>query len=206
MSSPWPMIHAERAALVADLEDLPDERWATPSLCEGWTVQEVLGHMTATAKSTPARFFRGLAGAGFMFNAMSAKDAAAEAEGTPAETLAQFKAQLNATTHPPGPVDAMLGEAVVHSADIRRPLGISRSYPEEELTRVGDFYKRSNLIVGTKRRIAGLKLQPTDVGWSTGAGPEVSGPMLSLLLAMTGRKAVLDDLSGEGLSILQARL
>jgi len=183
MSSPWPMIHAERAALVADLEDLPDERWATPSLCEGWTVQEVLGHMTA-----------------------SAKDAAAEAEGTPAETLAQFKAQLNATTHPPGPVDAMLGEAVVHSADIRRPLGISRSYPEEELTRVGDFYKRSNLIVGTKRRIAGLKLQPTDVGWSTGAGPEVSGPMLSLLLAMTGRKAVLDDLSGEGLSILQARL
>ena len=77
MSSPWPMIHAERAALVADLEGLPDERWATPSLCEGWTVQEVLGHMTATAKSTPARFFRGLAAAGFKFNAMTAKDAAA---------------------------------------------------------------------------------------------------------------------------------
>jgi uncharacterized protein (TIGR03083 family) len=200
------MIHAERAALAADLEGLPDEQWATPSLCEGWTVQEVLGHMTATAKSTPARFFRGLTAAGFKFNAMTAKDAAAEAEGTPAETLAHFKAQLNATTHPPGPVDAMLGEAVIHSADIRRPLGISRSYPEEELTRVGDFYKRSNLIVGTKRRIAGLKVHATDADWSTGAGAEVSGPMLSLLLAMTGRKAVVDDLSGEGLSILQARL
>jgi hypothetical protein len=71
---------------------------------------------------------------------------------------------------------------------------------------VGDFYKRSNLIVGTKRRIAGLKVHATDADWSTGAGAEVSGPMLSLLLAMTGRKAVVADLSGEGLSILQARL
>ena len=89
MSNPWPMIHAERAALVADLEGLPDDQWTTPSLCEGWTVQEVLGHMTATAKQTPTRFFRGLAAAGFKFNTMTAKDAAAEAEGTPAETLAR---------------------------------------------------------------------------------------------------------------------
>jgi uncharacterized protein (TIGR03083 family) len=206
MSNQWPMIHGERAALVADLEGLPDDRWATPSLCEGWTVQEVLGHMTATAKSTPARFFRSLAAAGFKFNAMTAKDAAAEADGTPAETLARFKEQLTATTHPPGPLDAMVGEVVVHSADIRRPLGISRAYPEDELIRAADFYKGSNLIVGTKKRIAGLKLQATDVGWSTGAGAEVSGPMLSLVLAMTGRKAVLDDLSGEGLSVLQTRL
>ena len=206
MSNQWPMIHAERAALVADLEGLPDDLWTTPSLCVGWTVQEVLGHMTATAKQTPTRFFRGLAAAGLKFHAMTAKDAAAEAEGTPAETLARFKAQLTATSHPPGPVDAMLGEAVVHSADIRCPLGISRSYPDDELTRVADFYKGSNLIVGAKRRIAGLKLQATDVGWSTGAGAEVSGPMLSLVLAMTGRKGVVDDLSGDGLSVLQTRL
>ena len=206
MSNQWPMIHAERAALVADLEGLPDDQWTTPSLCEGWTVQEVLGHMTATAKQTPTRFFRGLAAAGFKFNTMTAKDAAAEAEGTPAETLARFKEQLAATTHPPGPLDAMVGEVVVHSADIRRPLEISRSYPQDELVRVADFYKGSNLIVGTKKRITGLKLQATDVGWSTGAGAEVSGPLLSLVLAMTGRMAVLDDLSGEGLSILQTRL
>ena len=28
----WPAVHAERAALVADLSDLSPEQWATPSL------------------------------------------------------------------------------------------------------------------------------------------------------------------------------
>jgi uncharacterized protein (TIGR03083 family) len=55
-SSPWPVIHAEREALVADLASLSDEQWATPSLCADWTVRDVLAHMTATAKMTPGRF------------------------------------------------------------------------------------------------------------------------------------------------------
>ena len=205
MPDPWPMIHTERAALAADLEGLPDDRWATPSLCSEWSVQEVLGHMTATAKKTPANFFSGWVGAGFRFNAMATKETARESQGSPGEVLARFKGQLTSTTHPPGPVDAMLGETVIHSADIRRPLAISHTYPEDELVEVADFYKRSNLILGSKRRIAGLKLQATDVDWATGTGPEVSGPMLSLLLVMTGRKAALEDLAGDGLSTLQAR-
>jgi uncharacterized protein (TIGR03083 family) len=99
----------------------------------------------------------------------------------------------------------MLGEAVIHSADIRRPLGMSREYPEEALTRVADFFKGSNLLIGAKRRIAGLALRATDTGWTTGSGPEVTGPHLSLVLAMTGRSAALGDLSGEGLATLRSR-
>ena len=56
-TSPWPLIHAEREAVVADLGTLTDEQWATPSLCDGWTVRDVLGHMISTAKMTPPRFF-----------------------------------------------------------------------------------------------------------------------------------------------------
>jgi len=52
-SNPWPLIHAEREALAADLAMLTDEQWATRSLCADWTVRDVLGHMTATAKMTP---------------------------------------------------------------------------------------------------------------------------------------------------------
>jgi hypothetical protein len=99
----------------------------------------------------------------------------------------------------------MLGEAVIHPADIRRPLGMSREYPEEALTRVADFFKGSNLLIGAKRRIEGLTLRATDTGWSTGSGPEVTGPHLSLILAMTGRSAALADLSGEGLGTLRSR-
>lgn len=203
--SPWPVIHGERAALAADLESISDAEWSTPSLCAGWNVRQVLGHMTATAKITPAKFVGGMIGSGFRFNTMVAKDVARETEGAPKETLARFRDRMGATTHPPGPVDAMLGESIIHAEDIRRPLGIDHTYPTDSVVRVADFYKGSNLIVGTKKRISGLTLRATDTDWSTGTGPEVSGPVLSLLLAMTGRTAALSDLSGQGVAALKER-
>jgi uncharacterized protein (TIGR03083 family) len=204
-TSPWPLIHAERDALASDLSSLDDAQWSTPSLCAGWTVRDVLGHLTATARMTPARFFTSLAGAGFRFNAMTAKDISRETAGTPAEQLAEFRRLAPATTHPPGPVEAMLGEAIVHGEDIRRPLGVVRDYPTEAVIRVADFFKGSNLLLGSKKRIAGLTLRATDAQWTWGSGPEVSGPVLALALAMTGRTATLDDLSGNGLATLRSR-
>jgi uncharacterized protein (TIGR03083 family) len=204
-TSPWPLIHTEREALITDLGTLTDEQWATPSLCDNWTVRDVLGHMIATAKMTPPAFFAALAGSGFRFNAMNEKNIAREATPNPSDGLAEFRQHLKDTTHPPGPVEAMLGEAVIHSADIRRPLGMSREYPKEALTRVGDFFKGSNLLIGAKRRIDGVTLHATDTEWTTGSGPEVTGPHLSLLLAMTGRSAALADLSGEGVATLKSR-
>jgi uncharacterized protein (TIGR03083 family) len=205
-SDPWPLIHAEREALAADLAKLTDEQWATRSLCADWTVRDVLGHMTATAKMTPPKFFASFAGAGFNFNKMTAKGVAAEATPSPVAGLANFRDHLKDTTHPPGPVESMLGEAVIHSEDIRRPLGITREYQPEALVRVGQFFQGSNMIVGAKQRIAGLTLRSTDTDWSTGSGPEVTGPQLSLVLAMTGRSAALAELSGDGLDTLRSRM
>jgi uncharacterized protein (TIGR03083 family) len=204
-NSPWPLIHAEREALIDDLGTLTDEQWATPSLCAGWTVRDVLGHMIATAKMTPPRFFAKMAAAGFRFNSMTAKAVAAEATANPADGLANFRSHLKDTTAPPGPAEAMLGEAVIHSADIRTPLGIPHEYPEEALRRVADFYQGSNLLTGAKRRIDGLSLRATDTGWSTGSGPEVTGPHLSLIQAMLGRSAALAELSGAGVDTLKSR-
>jgi uncharacterized protein (TIGR03083 family) len=204
-TSPWPLIHAEREALIADLGTLTDEQWTTRSLCADWTVRDVLGHMISTAKMTPPKFFASLAAAGFRFNNMNAKGVAAEATSNPADGLANLRSHVKDTTHPPGPVESMLGEAVIHPADIRKALGIAHEYPEEALIRVADFYKGSNLIVGAKRRIDGVTMRATDTGWSTGSGPEVTGPHLSLILAMTGRSAALADLSGEGVDTLKSR-
>jgi uncharacterized protein (TIGR03083 family) len=169
-------------------------------------VRDVLGHMTATAKMTPPKFFASFAGAGFKFNNMTAKGVAAEATAPPEAGLANFRDHLKDTTHPPGPVESMLGEAVIHSEDIRRPLGITREYPPEALVRVAQFFQGSNMIVGAKGRIADLTLRATDTDWSTGTGPEVTGPQLSLILAMTGRSAALADLSGDGLDTLRSRM
>ena len=205
-TNPWPLIHAEREALAADLATLTGEQWATRSLCTDWTVRDVLGHMTATAKMTPPKFFASFAAAGFKFNNMTAKGVSAEATASPADGLANFRDHLKDTTHPPGPVESMLGEAVIHSEDIRRPLGLTREYPPEALVRVAQFFQGSNMIVGAKGRIADLTLRATDTDWSTGTGPEVTGPQLSLILAMTGRSAALADLSGDGVDTLRSRM
>jgi uncharacterized protein (TIGR03083 family) len=203
--TPWPTIHAERRALADDLANVSDEQWQTPSLCSGWTVHQLLGHVVATAKMTPPAFFGHFVGAGFNFDKMSQRRVDAETAGGPAATLAELRANVDSTKSPPGPVDSWLGETLVHSADIRKPLGLAHTYPSEALTRTLDFYKKSNLIVGAKKRIAGLTLRATDVEWSTGEGPVVEGPAMSLLLAMTGRSAALDDLSGEGVAVLRGR-
>ena len=205
-SSPWPTIRAEREALAADLEKLTEKKWATQSLCGDWNVQQLLAHMTATAETTPLNFFPRLAGSGFSLKKLSQKDVEKRTEGSAADTLARFRSRAASTNHPPGPVDSWLGETIVHSEDIRRPLNIKHDYPVDAVTRVADFYKKSNLVVGAKRRIAGLRLTATDTDWSSGSGPEVSGPILSLVLAMTGRRPALDDLSGDGVKTLASRM
>jgi len=48
-------------------------------------------------------------------------------------------------------------------------------------------------------------LRATDVDWTHGSGPEVTGPAHSLLMAMTGRKDALADLSGDGVDTLRSR-
>ncbi len=204
-SDPWPLIHAERVALISDLADLPDDAWAMPSLCPAWTVHDVLGHMTATARMTPVRFVSRMAGAGFRFHNMNAKGVAAETAPGPKATLAAFTSLKDASTAPPGPTEAMLGEAVIHSQDIRRPLGIVRDYPTQSVVRVLDFFKGSNLLIGAKNRVAGVSMRATDADWAHGSGPEVSGPAISLAMAMTGRAAGLDDLTGPGVDVLRAR-
>jgi hypothetical protein len=74
------------------------------------------------------------------------------------------------------------------------------------MVRSADFYRGSNLLIGAKRRSEGLTLRATDVDWSAGTGPEVSGPLTSIILAITGRRAGLTDLSGDGLATLTARV
>lgn len=201
----WATIHAERSSLAADLAGLSDAQWATPSQCSGWSVLDVLGHMLATAKMTPPRFFGHFISAGFNFDKMSNKDIKAETANGAAATLADFNTHVNDKTAPPGPIDAMLGEALIHTADIRGPLGIAHDYPTDACVQCLDFFKKSNLLIGAKKRIDGLSLRATDASWSHGSGPLVEGPAHSLLMAMTGRGAALADLTGDGAEVLRSR-
>jgi uncharacterized protein (TIGR03083 family) len=136
---------------------------------------------------------------------MGEKDIAVERGTTAADTLNRFKAIVASTSHPPGPTDTWLGETIVHAEDIRRALGMRHEYATEAAVRVADFYKGSNLVIGAKKRIEGLTLRATDASWTHGSGPEVAGPIVSLVVAMAGRKAALADLTGDGVATLSSR-
>ena len=201
----WDTIAAERGALAQDLEGLTAEQWNTPSLCAGWTVREVLAHQSGTASLTPPMLFVRLASSRFSFDRFAGREIQRHLGATPADTLAEFRSLQHSTKSPPGPRAAWLGETVVHSEDIRRPLGIVHTYQPDAVRQVIDFYKTSNTLLGTKDRIAGLTLRATDTDWSHGDGPVAEGTLLDLLMAATGRRAGADGLTGEGAAILASR-
>ncbi|MER7550671.1 maleylpyruvate isomerase family mycothiol-dependent enzyme [Streptomyces anulatus] len=201
----WRMVHAERAALVDDLARLDAGQWDAPSLCAGWTVRDVAAHLVDTARTTRIGFVAGLVRARFDFDRQNARGVERERGASPQETLGRLRRVVSRTTTPPAPLDTRLVEEVVHGEDIRRAVGLVRSYPQEAVVRALRLQARTPVSFGgAKETVASVRLTATDADLSIGAGPEVTGPALSLLLAVSGRRAALDELDGPGLSVLAA--
>jgi hypothetical protein len=66
-----------------------------------------------------------------------------------------------------------------------------------------DKTARWPVIYDERKALAALRA--TGAEGPHGTGPEVARPLLSLVMAMTGRKAVLADLSGDGVALLTQR-
>ncbi|MEV0667337.1 maleylpyruvate isomerase family mycothiol-dependent enzyme [Actinomadura luteofluorescens] len=199
----WPMVHAERAALIDDLSHLDGEHWEEPSLCDGWTVHDVVAHLVDTARTTRLGFVFRLAQARFDFDRQNAQGVERERGTSPRETLERFRQVASRTSTPPAPLDSRLVEEVVHGEDIRRPLGIVHAYPQEAVVRSLRYQARTPASFGgAKELTARFRFTATDADVSIGDGPEVSGTALSLLLAMSGRRAALNDCYGPGVPAL----
>ena len=203
-------IAAERRGLVHRLRDLPEEQWQTPSLCTGWTVHHVLAHLTTPfLVSRPAMGLRFLRHRGIG----SAMDATARslAQRPPQELLDVLERNAASSFAPPGVgLVAPLTDAVVHSVDIRWPLGDPHtdSGDPSRLRPSLDFLlgRRATLGFLPASRPQGLRFVAEDQDWAHGSGPDVRGPSLALVLGLLGRRAALEDLSGDGVAVLAARL
>ncbi|MBV1778572.1 maleylpyruvate isomerase family mycothiol-dependent enzyme [Paeniglutamicibacter sp. ABSL32-1] len=195
----WPVVHAERLALLKDLEGLEPGQWKTPSLCPGWDVHDVLAHLTDTAKTTRLGFMRRLVLAGFDFDKDNAAGVTAQRRQDPAETLAGFRDVLTRTSTPPAAPATRLVEAFVHGEDIRRPLGMQGDYPAAQVsTALAHQVRTSVKMGGGKELAAGFTLVATDAAFEHGAGNEVRGPAITLLLAVSGRPVGEGELTGPG--------
>jgi uncharacterized protein (TIGR03083 family) len=126
-------------------------------------------------------------------------------QGSNADVLAGFAKTVENPKNPPGPKYVALGEFMCHGEDIRRAVGSCGEHPAEHLVALAEMYKETGAPIRGKKRLDGLRLRATDTDWTTGDGPEVAGPAMDLILAMTGRSAALDSCEGDGVSILRQR-
>lgn len=199
-----PMARAERADLADFLATLTPPDWDAPSLCTQWSVKDVVAHVISYeelgALGLLKRFAKG--------RVVRANQVGVDefADLTPQQLLEFLRGHLQprGLTAGFGGMIALV-DGTIHHQDIRRALGRPREVPHDRLKRVLSLVP-GNPRLGAGRRVKGLRLRATDVDWTHGDGPEVTGPGEALLMAMSGRPAALADLGGPGHPTLAARL
>jgi uncharacterized protein (TIGR03083 family) len=176
-------------------------------LCPGWDVHDVVAHLVDSAKTTRLGFARRLVAARFDFDRDNAVGVARERRATPADTLAEFDSIVTETKTPPAALATRLVEAVVHGEDVRRPLGLHREYPVRHVLPALRYQLKTAVSMGGGRdRAAGFRLIVVDSKVSVGAGPELRGTALTLLLAVSGRPVDAAELFGPAVSSFRQRL
>jgi uncharacterized protein (TIGR03083 family) len=207
-------LHGPMTERLATLgRSLSPDQWQAPSLCEGWRVCDVYGHMTyggvtPMRKVLPILLFKHRGNLNRGSGVESVRYANEHRQHT---VIAEF---VRSSNHPVGigkvikPADLHM-DHIVHELDIRRPLGLASEWSDGDLHAALDGAVRAKGPLIAPAKIAkGLRLVATDLEWSYGPdeAPEVAGPAESLLLALCGRPAGLTDLQGAGVAELSARI
>lgn len=191
----WHHIDEQRVDLADFLDTLTAEQWNTPSLCEGWTVRDVAVHLTQSAAPWPRLAIEAVR-SGFRFNAMVAR-VAREDTSTPDEVVATLRGMVGGRRRPPGTAVAdPLMDTLVHGQDIAVPLGVSRSIPVEPAALAAERLWAMGFPFHARKRFPGVRLIADDAEFHVGSGEPVTGTMADIMLALTGRKATLDRLTG----------
>jgi uncharacterized protein (TIGR03083 family) len=204
-------IHARTAAnrrLLADFFDgLDDDQLRTRSLCDCWTVRDVLGHLVMPMAASLS---------GFMLQLVRARGSIDRANEATARQLARrpvreltMLLRSGADHHGKAPGVGPMGQfadGCVHLRDCARPLGLPDDVSIADWRLLLDWLPSGVPGLAPKSRVEGLLLVATDQEWSCGDGDRVTGPSEALAMALCGRPAALADLDGPGAHVLRSRL
>ena len=197
---------AERQAFLDLVRDLGPDEWEHPSLCEHWSVREVVAHVLSyderSRLGTVALFLRGGLRPGRV-NDVALRD---YGDLTPAELVTLFERCVE----PRGPPAALgsgiaLADGLIHQQDVRRPLGRLRDLPAEPLRATLDIALTAPTLPARSLR-KGLRLEASDLDWASGEGELVRGPAEAVLMAVAGRAVALPELEGGGVTTLAGRI
>lgn len=189
-----------RCQFADQIEAIDETAWNSASWCKGWQVRDVLAHLVRNAENTTISLMGDLVRGG-MRPDRAVSQAAKRLGGVPVRELAdRLRAAAERHLHQPGSQGGMaLGDVLVHSADVFRPLGLDVDAPPADAAPVLDAYWRTARIVFHVAPPRHRHLVATDLDWSRGNGPEIRGKAIDLVLLVANRRQVLPSLKGPGL-------
>jgi uncharacterized protein (TIGR03083 family) len=200
----WSAVRTLRLGIADLLDTLEPAELDAPSLCHGWRVRDVAGHLSLVPTITAWEMMTVAPRARFNPNRINTVLATRYGSLPPARIVARLRDHAaDRCTAKVLDTRNSLFDLVVHSQDLARPL--DRDFPvPADYCRAGlDRVWEMGWPFHARRRLAGVTLTATDTEWTVGTGPQIAGPALALLLLSTGRcQAALDLLSGPGLVAL----
>ncbi len=199
------LIAAQRRRLADTLSSLSEEQFAMRSLCDAWTIHDVVAHLVMPHETSIPRVVLAMARARGNFDVANQIMTARIARATSADLVMRLRAHADGHFTPPGHDSlAPLTDVYVHSMDIAVPLGITPPVDESVWPLVLTFLTSAKGRKGfVGRPLPDVSLVTTDRDVRLGNGPEVTGAGGALALALLGRPAFLDTLSGPGADTLR---
>jgi uncharacterized protein (TIGR03083 family) len=205
------LLWSESADLAALMDELDDADFDRTSLCDGWRARDVVAHIVL-GHTTPMPVMVALiARHGFNVPRASRHGSARHASAHSAAELRDDWREVVDGRVRRGisrriSTRELFVDHLIHHQDIRRPLGRSRSIPADRLTAALDAMPAIGGFVKSKQRMRGITWIASDVEWTFGSGPEVTGPAEALILLSSGRRAPIDEVAGDGVATLDERL
>ena len=204
----WQVIERERRSLADLLETLTDDEWERPSLCVGWRVRDVAAHLTLAPQppGPGSMLWRGFRARG-SFDRLNHDAAVRHAQRPGANLVAELRAHARSRRLPlVTNYRNILFDVLVHGQDIAIPLGHPREIPTDAATASATRVWTMGWPFWAKHRLRGFRFIATDTDWTAGTGTDIRGPIVGVLLVLTGRRAGVLLLSGPGRSELETRL
>jgi uncharacterized protein (TIGR03083 family) len=210
MSKLHNLLRANDLRFIEVAKSWSDAQWSQPSLCSEWSNHEVLAHLVLGYRASWMELAGGMARHGSFDRANCVLATGVARQGSPTELLEEFAALVD---RPRGvarvfPRRLLLGDHVIHELDIVFALGMAPAVAPETLVAVLRTQVRvPNPFVPAAARARGLQLCAPDVDWVHGGGAlTVSGGAAQLASVLAGRPWALDQLTGNGVDVLRARL
>jgi uncharacterized protein (TIGR03083 family) len=197
----------QRRQFASLINDLDDAQLATPSLCVGWDVKTVAAHVVSTVLDGMPGFLQMAVRCGSMSRGID-KLARRRAQAPIAEIVDALREHADRPVSSPvfGP-RGPLADILVHSGDVRIPLGLpfepDVGYAESAMDFLTGRWPIAFVPVG---RLRGIRLFANDINRSWRDGADVIGPVAALMMSVCGRSAALDSLTGPGTALLGYRL